>query len=65
VVLKLGLLVNAPLFFGSVVDREGDFYSFIESYIVHLPLIGLGRPNGACREETLIFVLYETSPMIE
>jgi hypothetical protein len=40
-VLRLGLLVNAPTFFGSVVAREGDFYSFVESCVVHLPLIGL------------------------
>jgi hypothetical protein len=40
-VLRLGLLVNAPSFFGSGVAYEGDFYSFIESSVVHLPLIGL------------------------
>jgi hypothetical protein len=39
-----------PLFSGSVVDREGDFYSFVESYVVHFPLIGLGRLNGAYKE---------------
>ena len=27
--------------FGSVVAREGDSYSLIESFVVHLPLVGL------------------------
>jgi hypothetical protein len=40
-VLRLGLLINASLFFGLVVAHEGDFYSFVESSVVHLPLIGL------------------------
>jgi hypothetical protein len=52
-VLRLGLLVNAPSISGSVVTREGDFYSFIESSVVHLPLIGLARLLVAYREETL------------
>jgi hypothetical protein len=45
-----------------VVDHKGDFYSFIESYVVHLPLIGLGRPNGAYREETLILFFMRHHP---
>jgi hypothetical protein len=32
--------MNAPSFFGLVVAREGDFYSFVESSVVHLLLIG-------------------------
>jgi hypothetical protein len=51
--LILGLLVNAPSFFGSVVARAGDFYSFIESSVVHLPLIGLAGLLLACREKKL------------
>jgi hypothetical protein len=51
-----------PLFFGLVVDREGDFYSFVESYLVQLPLIGLVKPNGACREETLILFFMRHRP---
>ena len=30
--------------FGSVVAREGDSYSLIESSVVHLPLVGLVGP---------------------
>jgi hypothetical protein len=40
-VLRLGLLINTPSFFRSVVARDGDFYSFVKSSVVHLPLIGL------------------------
>jgi hypothetical protein len=53
---------ECPLFSRSLVDREGDFYSFVESYVVHLPLIGLGRPNGACKEETLILFFMRHHP---
>jgi hypothetical protein len=36
--------MDVPYFFGSVVAREGDSYSFIESFVVHLPLVGLAGP---------------------
>ena len=39
-VLRLGYLWMY-LIFGSVVAHEGDFYSLVESFIVHLPLVGL------------------------
>jgi hypothetical protein len=64
-VLRLGLLVKAPSFFGSVVAREDDFYSFVKSSVVHLPLIELVGLLVACREETLYFFPYKTSPQIE
>jgi hypothetical protein len=38
-VLRPRLLVNAPYYFGSVVDRGSD--SPVESLVVHLPFIGL------------------------
>jgi hypothetical protein len=34
VVSRLYLPMDAPYFLGHVVDREGDFYSFVESSIV-------------------------------
>jgi hypothetical protein len=61
-VLRLGLLINAPLFFGSVVACESDFYSFIESSIVHLPLIGQEGLLVAYREETLHLFLIRHLP---
>ena len=36
--------MDVPSFFGSVVAREGDSYSLIESFVVHLPFIGLAGP---------------------
>jgi hypothetical protein len=39
--LRLGLLINVASFSGSVVAHKGDFYSFVESSVVHLLLIGL------------------------
>ena len=32
---------GCTLFFGSVVAREGDSYSLVDSSVVHLPLVGL------------------------
>jgi hypothetical protein len=37
VVSRLYLPMNAPNFSGHVVDREGDFYSFVESSVVYSP----------------------------
>jgi hypothetical protein len=45
--------MNALSFSGLVVAREGAFYGFVESSVVHLPLIGLTGFLVACREETL------------
>ena len=39
VVLRLELIVT--LHSRSVVAREGDSYSLIESFVVHLPFVGL------------------------
>ena len=36
--------MDVPIFFGSVVAREGDFYSLVESFVVHLPSVDLARP---------------------
>jgi hypothetical protein len=49
--------MNAPSFFGSAVARKGDFYSFIESSVVHLPLMRLAGLLVA-----YTFVPYKTSP---
>ena len=35
---------GCTLLFGSVVAREGDSYSLVESFVVHLPLVGLAGP---------------------
>ena len=42
-----------PIFFGSVVAHNGESYSLIESYVVHLPLVVLA---GLCyyRKHTLL-----------
>jgi hypothetical protein len=42
-VLRQYLSVSAPYVLGHVVDHEGDYYSFVESSIVHSPNIGLVR----------------------
>jgi hypothetical protein len=62
VVLRLRLIVDSPYFFGSVVTHEGDFYSFVESSVVYLPLIGLAGLLVACREETLHLFLIRHLP---
>ena len=33
--------MDVPYVFGLVVAREGDSYSLVESFIVHLPLVDL------------------------
>jgi hypothetical protein len=43
VVLRHYLSTNAPYILGHVVDREGDYYSFVESSIVHSPNVGQVR----------------------
>ena len=45
VVLRQCLYVNAPYVLGHMVDHEDD--SFVESYVVHSPNIGLVRQS--CR----------------
>jgi len=42
-VLRHYLSVDAPYVLGHVVDREGDYYSFVESYVVHFLNVGLVR----------------------
>jgi hypothetical protein len=39
-VSRLYLPTNAPYFLGHVVDHEGDFYSFVESSVVHFLNLG-------------------------
>jgi hypothetical protein len=43
VVLRHYLSANAPYILDHVVDREGDYYSFIESSVVHSPNVGQVR----------------------
>jgi hypothetical protein len=43
VVLRQYLSASAPYVLGYLVDREGDFYSFVESFVVHSLNIGLVR----------------------
>jgi hypothetical protein len=42
-VLRLGLIVDAPLHSRLVVAHEGDCYSLIESSVVHLLFVGASR----------------------
>jgi hypothetical protein len=42
-VLRLSYSWMYPIF-GSVVARESDSYSLVESSVVHLPLVGLAGP---------------------
>jgi hypothetical protein len=42
-VLRQYLSASAPYVLGHVVDREGHYYSFVESYVVHSSNIGLVR----------------------
>jgi hypothetical protein len=44
-VSRLYLPSNAPYFLGHVVDRDGDFYSFIEPSVVHSPNLGQVEPG--------------------
>jgi len=44
VVLTQRLSVNAPYISSHVVDREGD--SFIKSYVVHYPNVGLSKVSS-------------------
>jgi hypothetical protein len=43
VVLRKYLSASAPYVLGHVVDCEGDYYSFVESYVVHSLNLGLVR----------------------
>jgi hypothetical protein len=45
VVSRLYLPANAPYFLGHVVDREGNFYSFVESSIFHSSNLGQVEPG--------------------
>jgi hypothetical protein len=42
-VLRQYLSASAPYVPGHVVDRDGDYYCFVESFVVHSPNIGLVR----------------------
>jgi hypothetical protein len=42
-VLRQYLSASASYVLGHVVDREGDYYSFVESSVVHSPNIELVR----------------------
>jgi hypothetical protein len=43
VVLRQYLSMSAPYVLGHVVDRKGDYYSYIESSVIHSPNMGLVR----------------------
>ena len=45
--------MDVPYFFGSVVAREGESYSLVESSVVHLSFIGLAG-FSYYREHTLL-----------
>jgi hypothetical protein len=45
VLSRLYLPANAPYFLGHVVDHEGDFYSFVESSVVHSLNLGKVEPG--------------------
>jgi hypothetical protein len=63
-VSRLYLPVNAPYFLGHVVDCEGDFYSFIESSVVHPPNLGqvepvyLGKDCSVLEFPKVMFLLF-------
>jgi hypothetical protein len=44
-VSRLYLPANAPYFLSHVVDHEGDFYSFVESSVVHSLNLGQVEPG--------------------
>jgi hypothetical protein len=63
-VSRLYLPVNAPYFSGHVVDHKGDFYSFVESSIVHSPNLGqveagyLGKDCSVLEFPKLMFLMF-------
>ena len=48
---------GCTLFSRFVVAREGDFYSLVESFVVHLPLVGLAGPCYYRKHTLLVFSL--------
>jgi hypothetical protein len=46
VVLRHYLSANAPYILGHVVDHKGDYYSFIESSVVHS--LNVGQVRMSC-----------------
>jgi hypothetical protein len=41
--------MDVPYFSRSVVAYEGDSYSLVESFVVHIPLVDLAGPlKGPC-----------------
>jgi hypothetical protein len=44
-VSRLYLFANAPYFSSHVIEREGDFYSFVESSVVHSLNLGQVKPS--------------------
>ena len=48
---------GCTLLFGSVVAHEGDSYSLVESFVVHLPLVGLAGPYYYRKYTLLMFSL--------
>ena len=49
--------MDVPYFSGSVVAREGDSYNLVESFIVHLPLVGLAGHYYYRKHTLLVFSL--------
>ena len=52
------------LLFGSVVAREGDSYSLVESFVVHVPLVGLVEHCYYRKHTLLVFSLVISPELI-
>ena len=55
--------MDVPYFFGLVVAHEGDSYSLVESFVVHLLLVGQAGPCYY-REHTLSVFSLVISPKL-
>ena len=51
---------GCTLYSRSVVAREGDSYSLVESFVVHLPFVGLAGPYCYRKHTLLVFSLVIT-----
>ena len=54
VVLRLRLIVDAPCNSESVVAREGDSYSLVESCVIHLLFVGQVGPSYEGKHPLLV-----------
>ena len=48
---------ECTLYYRSVVAHEGDSYSLVESFVVHLPLVGLVEPYCYRKHTLIVFYL--------